>query len=280
MIKILTVGNACVDFVHTVPDHLTPKLKIDSYTSNVQLGGSAANVAVALKALGADVTVCTILGNKSGLITKIFCDLLKQKQIELICEHVQSSDTANSLITVLPDGNRSIAHHAADDIINSKNVDVDVSQYDMILADTYRLPLVNKIFDLAKKASIPTMLDVDKPISKIDNMPVATQVWFSQEAWQNFDNLDYLENLQQIENSLIGVTDGENPVIWLEPTSSVFQSYKPKSVSVVNSLGAGDVFRASLALQLCMNIPLTVAIERACESAGEHISGKTLTKII
>jgi sugar/nucleoside kinase (ribokinase family) len=272
--KILAVGHAGVDFVHGVTDHLNPANKLDSSFSAVQLGGSAANVASALKDLGADVTVCTILGNKTDQITVLFENLLASKDINLVCKYVDTATTANSLITVLPNGDRSITSYQPIEIVREAYVDVDVSQYDIVLGDSYRIPLVSTIFDLAQSLSIPTMLDVDKAVAPTDSLPYATHVWFSHEAWQTFD----MPGLQQL--STIGVTNGENPVVWLEPCSSVFQSFTPKSVNVINSLGAGDVFRASLALQLLTKIPLATAIERACNSAGEHISGKRLTKII
>lgn len=280
MIKVLAVGHACVDFVHGVTDHLTPSMKLDSVFSNIQLGGSAPNVAVALKALGAEATVCTVLGNKNDTTTQLFESLLYKQGIDLACNYVDSAKTATSLITVLPNGDRAITCYQADDVVQNSAVDLHIEDYDIVLGDNYRLPLVTKMFSLAELHSIPTMLDVDKLVSNTDMLPFADYVWFCQEAWQNFDNPIYVAYQQQVQKGIIGVTNGAEPVTWLEPNSSVFQSVTPKPVDVVNSLGAGDVFRASLALQLCMNIPLASAIERACESAGEHISGKTLTKII
>lgn len=280
MVKILTVGHACVDFVHGVPDHLTPNKKLDSVFFNIQLGGSAVNVAVALKDLGADVTVCTTLGNKADITTQVFKQLLDAKGIDIVCNYIDTAATANSLVTVLPNGDRSISCYQSTELVEDDAVDVDVSQFDIVLGDNYRLPLVSKLFKLATQLSIPTMLDVDKTVTESTLLPFADYVWFSQEAWQSFNNDVYKIYLQQVANGTIGITNGENPILWLEPNSSVFQSFKPKAVNVVNSLGAGDVFRASLALQLCLKIPLATAIERACESAGEHISGKRLTKII
>lgn len=280
MVKILTVGHACVDFVHGVTDHLNPNVKLDSNFSNIQLGGGAANVAVALKLLGADVSVCTVLGDKSDPVTCMFENLLELKGIDLVCKYIGSAKTPNSLITVLPNGDRSITSYQPHDIVQDCSVDVDVSQYDIVMGDSYRLPLVSKLFKAAMQLSIPTMLDVDKTVTESTLLPFAEYVWFSQEAWQSFNNDVYKIYLQQVAKGTIGVTNGGNPILWLEPNGSVFQSFKPKAVNVVNSLGAGDVFRASLALQLSLKIPLATAIERACESAGEHISGKQLTKII
>ena len=272
--KILAVGHAGVDFVHGVTDHLNPNKKIDSRFSAVQLGGSAANVASALKDLGADVTVCTILGDKTDPITVLFENLLASKDIDLVCKYVDAVATANSLITVLPNGDRAITSYQPIEIVREWAVNIDVSQYDLVLGDSYRLPLVSNIFAIAQSLAIPTMLDVDKTVAPTDMLPYATHVWFSHEAWQSYD----LGQVQQL--STIGVTNGENPVTWLEPCSSLFQSFTPRSVNVKNSLGAGDVFRASLALHLLMKEPLATAIEHACDSAGEHISGNRLTKII
>ena len=280
MVKILTVGHACVDFVHGVTDHLDPNRKLDSRFSNIQLGGSAANVAVALKDLGADVTVCTILGNTNDVGTRIFESLLATKGIDLICKYVETEKTPNSLVTVLPNGERSITSYQPRDVVNQDSIDIDVSQYDMILGDSYRLPLVSKLFDIAKNHSIATMLDVDKDVQNIKKLPTATYTWFSHEAWtflrEQHRDLKYL---YKVFGSVVGFTQGEEPVNWVDSDGFV-KKYIPKTVEVTNSLGAGDIFRASLALQLCLKIPLATAIERACESAGEHISGKRLTKII
>ena len=280
MVKILTVGHACVDFVHGVTDHLNPNIKLDSRYSNIQLGGSAANVAVALKELGADVTVCTVLGNTNDRCTGIFENMLAAKGINLVCKYVETATTPNSLITILPNGERAITSYQPKGVVEENAVDVDISQYDMILGDSYRLPLVSKIFNLAKNSSIATMLDVDKDIQNITKLPTATYTWFSYEAWSFLKEQQRdLKYLYKVFGSVVGFTQGSEPVNWID-SDGFIKKYKPKTVNVTNSLGAGDVFRASLALQLCMNKSLPVAIERACDSAGEHISGNTLTKII
>jgi sugar/nucleoside kinase (ribokinase family) len=280
MVKILTVGHACVDFVHGVTDHLIPSKKLDSVFSNIQLGGSAVNVAIALKNLGADVTVCTTLGSKSDITTTIFKQLIDAKGIDIVCNHIDNAATANSLVTVLPNGERSITCYQSNELVEDDTVDIDVASYDIVLGDNYRLPLVSKIFEQASLQSIKTMLDIDKSIQNIKKLPPATYTWLSYEAWCSLrEQQRDLKYLYKMFSSVVGFTQGADPVNWVDSDGFV-KKHKPKFVNVTNSLGAGDVFRASLAVQLCMNIPLATAIERACESAGEHISGKRLTKII
>lgn len=76
----------------------------------------------------------------------------------------------------------------------------------------------------------------------------------------------------------VGTTDGPNKVVWIDGTGTIGE-FSPPAVRADSTLGAGDVFRAALAIGLCRGFDLAMSVPMACASAGQHISGKPLSRL-
>jgi len=276
--KILTVGHACLDIVHTV--QLIPKsnTKVASDRVQIQVGGNAANAAVALCDLGASADLCTVLGRDSHPFTRILLALLKERCVGVnYCRFDEVQDCPNSTIMVLPNGERAIVNWQADEIRSAVSAPASLDPYQMVIADAYRLPMIRQIFALARSKGVPTMLDVDGVLPDIGLLPSADHIWFSQEAWRC--QRISLSDLQARFGGIVGVTDGDRPVTWIDRDGKI-RYHQPPQVIAKNTLGAGDVFRARLALGLCLNESVKDAINAACITAGEHIIEQPLTRTI
>ena len=150
----------------------------------------------------------------------------------------------------------------------------------MVVGDTNRLCMVRQVLSIAKSQGIKTMLDVDRPLDRLQDVPQADIVFFSSESWDRMkdNNVDIFE-AQSYLGSVVGVTNGPEQLIWTDSTQ-VLHHYQPLVVDAVNTLGAGDVFRAGLAMSVCYGMDLPHAIKQGCDTAAEHIQNKTLTRII
>ncbi len=275
--KILTVGHACLDIVHLVNEIPKPNTKVASSGVEIRIGGNAANAAAALCELGAEADLCTVLGSDHHPFTRIFVSLLREKGIGTsFCRFEESIQCPCSTIMVLADGERAIVNRQDDAIRSGVSLPDDITRYSMVMADSYRLPMVRSVFLMAHQAGIPTMIDVDGVVDDIGLIPRASHVWFSQEAWRR--HRIPLPDLQARFGGVVGVTDGDRPVTWID-TSGKINYHAPPRVNAKNTLGAGDVFRARLGLGICTGQGLTDAVKAACITACEHITNSPISRI-
>lgn len=276
---ILTVGHSCIDVVHSVKELPTAISKVSSNKFEIRLGGNAANAAAAIVELGSKADLCTVLGSKNDSFTNILIDILESKNIGLISKFIESESCPSSIVMVLENGERVLASYQPEAIVTEICEPTDITNYNLVLGDTNRLPIVTKVFELAKKAKIPTMLDIDKPIKNLFEGPKIDHVWFSRESWEQMGlTQDDFVSLQDHFGGIVGVTDGANPIVWIDNNKRL-RFTKPQTVKAINTLGAGDVFKASLAINLCLGNPVEDAIQSACISASEHITNRPLTEI-
>jgi sugar/nucleoside kinase (ribokinase family) len=275
--RILAVGHACLDIVHVVP-RIPLTDKVASERISIQIGGNAANAAAAICDLGALADLCTVIGNENHPFTRILMSLLVGKHVGTShCRFEYDLPCPNSIIMVLPDGERTIVSWQSDEIRSAIADPGDISRYQMIVADSYRLSMVRHVFSRAKSMGIPTMLDVDDVLDDVSLIPSADHIWFSQEAWRH--QRIGLPDLQARFGGIVGITNGPLPVAWIG-TDGVIKHHSPPSTAAVNTLGAGDVFRSRLALGLCLGEGVDDAVSSACISACEHITEKPLTGVI
>ena len=275
--KILAVGHSCLDIVHLVPDIPKPNSKVASNRVKIQVGGNAANEAVAISDLGASADLCTVLGRDSHPFTRILLALLRERNVGTnYCQFDESQDCPNSTIMVFPDGERAIMNWQSPEIRSAMSVPKSLSPYQMVVGDAYRLPMVRQVFEMARKNGIPTMLDVDGVLSDIGSLPQADHIWFSQEAWRC--QRIPLADLQARFGGVVGVTDGDRPVTWIDHSGKI-RYHQPPRIIAKNTLGAGDVFRARLALGVCIGEDLTDSVQRACITACEHVTDQSLSRV-
>lgn len=278
-LKILTVGHACLDVVHQVERLPEKDSKVPSSNVDIRIGGNAANAAAAIADLGCQSHLCTSMGSEYHPFTRILVSLLTSKGINISnCEFVDSQACPNSNIMILPTGERTIVNWQSDFFLNHIVHPKSITGYSAILADTYRLPMVQSVLKEANRYGIPTILDVDNPKQKLKEIPRAKQIWFGYEAWQQL-GISLFDLQLRTGADIIGVTNGPNEIQWIDQTQNL-RSYMPPSVVPINTLGAGDVFKGRLAIGLSLDEPIAISIREACISAAEHIQNKPLTKLV
>lgn len=276
--KILAVGHTCLDMVHHVGSIPSPDEKVDSHSMALQIGGSAGNVARFVAILGGSADVCAVVGKKDLPITEALMSLLLDAGIGTELRHADCQ-CPNSTILVLPNGDRLISSYQPNETLDLIHMPDNVSGYSMVLGDSYKLPMTRRAFAEADENMMTTMLDVDKAI-ELDRLPAADYVWLSQEAWGSIDDKHRdLRRLQDRFGGFVGVTNGAGPILWITAQGDLGE-HQPLKVKPINTLGAGDMFRAAFALGICMGNDVNRSVEVACKSAAEHITNTRITKIV
>lgn len=278
-IKILAAGHTCLDIVHYVSALPDKDTKIPSDRLNVQLGGNAGNFAVALSELGADVDLCCVLGSKYDPITDSILTLARSRNLGLDCGFIESEKSPVSSVIILPNGDRILTSYQPKSIMDATCNIPTVTQYDMVFSDSYRLPLAREVFAEARKHKVPTMLDIDKAVPNVYDLPASSYMIFSNESYtaMNLTEND-LPSLQQHFGGVVGYTASAGLIRYADK-NGVYQFQPDRIENPVTTLGAGDTYRAALAMHLCYGKDIHTAIKLACNSAYEHILEKTLTKI-
>lgn len=279
-INILTVGHVCLDLLHSVGSLPSPDVKVASRSAIMQIGGNAGNTASSLVRLGAVADLCCILGNHLDPMTAYLRSLLEHKGIGLEnVAYLESQPCPISSIMILPNGDRAIASFQPVALSCTLNHPTNLKKYDMVIGDTNRLQMVRQVLSLARVEGIRTMLDVDQPLDRLQDIPKADIVFFSSESWKKMTNIgvDIFE-AQSYLGGIVGVTNGSEQLMWTDDTQVLYQ-YQPMAVDAINTLGAGDAFRAGLAMGICSGMDLYHAIKQGCDTAAEHIQNKPLTRI-
>lgn len=278
--RFLTVGHACIDIVNHVDKIPSPDEKTASTGFHIQIGGNAANSAVAISHLGGHVDLCSVMGDKDSMWTIALLQMLSTSGVTVDCLFLESLPCSSSSILVLPNGDRAIASYQPNEITSAIHIPRDISKYQMVLGDTHRLNMVSKVFALANTTGVPTMLDVDKPIDDLQQLPQSGITFFSSESWRVFENKGMqLIDAHNVLGGMIGVTNGSRSIQYIDE-NGVWHECCPKPVTAINTLGAGDAWRAGLAVSLSVGMTIEQAIEQACHTAAEHIQEISLTRII
>lgn len=280
MLRFLAAGHSCLDFVHEVKCLPGPGQKVQSLRYRTQVGGNAANAAVALTRLGAAADLCSVLGNRMDDLTQQLVHRLVVHGVGVECAFLESQQCAISKVLLTPDGERSIVSFQPAGLMYTYHCPEDLSAYEMVMGDTNRLMQVRQVFSRARAAGIKTMLDVDKPVADLKELPQADFVFFSHDSWAVFSkNGMELSDAYDELGCVVGVTDSHKP-IWYTDQQGRLHRHDPLEVTAIDSLGAGDAWRAGLAMGLSLGLGLHDAIARACMTAAEHIQRLPYTKII
>jgi sugar/nucleoside kinase (ribokinase family) len=141
----------------------------------------------------------------------------------------------------------------------------------LLLADN-RLPdFVRPICEAARRRGIPVVLDADRPTTEDDPLfSIATHVVFSSECLRETIGLDDLAagllRMAPRTAAFLAVSDGPGPVRYL--AGGAIRTVPVFKVEAVDTLAAGDVFHAGIALALAEGRDEVAAIRFGAAAAG------------
>jgi sugar/nucleoside kinase (ribokinase family) len=141
----------------------------------------------------------------------------------------------------------------------------------VLLADNRFPDMVRPLCEAARRRGIPVVLDADRPTTEDDPLfAIASHVVFSGECLRETTRLDDLgAGLQRMAPrtaAFLAVSDGPGPVRYL--AEGKMRSLPVFQIDAVDTLAAGDVFHAGIALALAEGRDAITAMRFGAAAAG------------
>jgi sugar/nucleoside kinase (ribokinase family) len=252
----LCAGIAVQDIVFRVAEFPPPGGKCMTDQLLIVSGGCAVNAAIAVARLGGRVHYTGPLGDANDTVSnQIMAEMAREGIGTAGVVRVAGATAPVSGIMVDASGERMIVTYRDPRIETAPAPEADalVKDIDLLLADNRFAGYVGPICAAARRRGIPVVLDADRPTVEDDPLfAIPTHVIFSGECLRATTGLDDLSaGLQRMAprtKAFLAVSDGAGPVRYL--ADGVVRTLPVFKIEAVDTLAAGDVFHAGIALAL------------------------------
>ena len=253
---VLCAGIAVQDIVFRVAQFPPPGGKCMTSEFLVISGGCAVNAAIAVARLGGRAHYAGPLGDANDSVSNQLMEQMAHEGVGTAgVVRVVGATAPVSGIMIDASGERMIATHRDRSIETARAADPDALVKDVVLllADNRFPDFVRPICEAARRRGLPVVLDADRPTVEDDPLfAVATHVVFSAECLRATTGLDDLAaGLQRMAprtGAFLAVSDGAGPVRYR--AAGEIRAMPVFKVEAVDTLAAGDVFHAGIALAL------------------------------
>lgn len=275
MVKhLLCVGHIALDLIFSVNAFPTHPTKTPAHRHHRGVGGMSGNAAVALARLGARVDFCGPVGQDE--VAEAFEQALRAEGVGVAgLRRVPGASSSVSSIIVDRHGERMIFNAKGSALDAPGPFDPSVMDgVDFVLVDPRCPAWAEAALLEARRRHIPTMLDGEvSPRADLQRLvPLADWRVFSEQgfqAWQDGEPETAMCALAaQDAKRRVVRTLGAQGVQWCDPQGRLQHQPALQAGAVVDTLGAGDVFHAALALALAEGQAEGEAIRFACAAAA------------
>jgi D-beta-D-heptose 7-phosphate kinase / D-beta-D-heptose 1-phosphate adenosyltransferase len=291
--KILVVGDIMVDkYIHgqvsrVSPEAPVPVVQVSKETSNL---GGAANVAMNLVGLGAEVGLCGLLGkDESGNWVKNHCDESGVRLIQVKGERPTTSKQrimGSSQQIVRLDFERTGSLGSFDEAALWVQIKEIIAHYDVLIISDYGKgvcteTLCQKIIDLSKSNQIKVLVDPKGTNwGKYHGANLVTPNFkeFTEACGKEFENCD--NDIEKSTSSLMAEFNLENLLITRSEqgmTLAGLDSHlhiRAEAREVFDVSGAGDTVIAALGASLALGWDYAEAMRMANRAAGIVVAKK------
>jgi sugar/nucleoside kinase (ribokinase family) len=253
---VLCAGIAVQDIVFRVAQFPPPGGKCMTDEFAIVSGGCAVNAAIAVARLGGRAHYAGPLGDADDSVSnQLVAQMAREGVGTAGVVRVAGATAPVSGIMIDGSGERMIATYRDRRIESARATDPDalVKNVVLLLADNRFPDFVRPICEAARRRGLPVVLDADRPTVEDDPLfGIASHVIFSAECLRATTGLsDLAAGLQRMAprtGAFLAVSDGPDPVHYRAKgearTLPVFK------VEAIDTLAAGDVFHAGIALAL------------------------------
>lgn len=290
MAVVLVVGVAVIDFVFFVDDMPTKPEKYRARDAAITGGGCAANAAFAIARLDGKTRLAGRLGDDA--VADLIVSDLQDAAIDTsgLRRHAGHRSSFSS-VYVDRVGERQIMNFRDHTLPRSAEWlrELDLRDVAAVLADTRWAEGATEAMRIARERGIPGVLDAEAPFDGSEGaVRLASHVAFSAQGLRAFakggDLSECLHGLTVEPHQFVCVTDGGGDVLWrTDRDSGVIPAF---SVSVIETLGAGDLWHGAFAMRLAEGAGESDAIHFAnaaaalkCTRTGGRQSYPTLAEV-
>lgn len=253
--SVLCVGQATLDHVLTVGGEIAIGRKHAAQRHDVVGGGLAANAAVAVVRLGGLAALAGVIGDDEAG-TSVLAGLRAEHVDTSLVRRATGVTTPVSAVIVSAGGARTIVNHNPSELLAQQCPDLEGVVCDAVLVDGRWQAGAAAALSLARRRSIPGVVDVDR--STVDAAVMATcldlasHLIFSDDALRELTGTSSpaagLRRASRDTAAHVAVTLGARGVVWLDGDD--VRSLEAFAVDAVDTTGAGDVFHGASTLAL------------------------------
>ncbi len=253
---LLCVGHIALDLIFSVNEFPAHPTKTPAHRHHRGVGGMSGNAAVALARLGARVDFCGPVGQDE--VADVFEQVLRREGVgHSGMRRVPGASSSVSSIIVDRHGERMIFNAKGSALDAPGPFDPSVLDgIDFVLVDPRCPDWAEAALREARRRGIPSMLDGEvSPRADLQRLvPLADWRVFSEpglRAWQDGEPEALMCSLAAADLSRRVVrTLGPQGLQWCDAQGRLQHLGAVQAGAVVDTLGAGDVFHAALALAL------------------------------
>jgi sugar/nucleoside kinase (ribokinase family) len=262
------------DIVFRVAQFPLPGCKCMTDEFMVISGGCAVNAAIAVARLGGRAHYSGPLGDANDAVSNQLMDQMGREGVGTAgVVRVAGATAPVSGIMVDATGERMIVTYRDKRIETARAPDPDrlVANVSLLLADNRFPNYVRPICEAARRRGIPVVLDADRPTVEDDPLfLIPTHVIFSSECLRATTGLNDLAaglmRMMSRTNAFLAVSDGPAAVRYMANGS--VRTMPVFKVDAIDTLAAGDVFHAGIALALAEGREEVAAMHFGAAAAG------------
>lgn len=270
---IIVVGHAALDRVYRIDAFPAKPTKVSAREHREEGGGSAANAAAAIARLGGAVALWSRVGDdETG--HKVRQALARGGVDVTAVQAYAGGTTPTAAVIVDSKGERLVV--SEDDRVLPMDVDwlpvARIPAAGAVLSDLSWLEGTLALFSEARRARVPTVLDVDLAGAALFERfaPLTDYAVFSAPAFETFladaDDAARFAAVLAYGVRHVGVTRGARGYLWRSPDGGGAQAAFP--VPVVDTTGAGDAFHGAFALSVAQGLDDAMAARIASATAA------------
>jgi sugar/nucleoside kinase (ribokinase family) len=271
---VLCAGIAVQDIVFRVAKFPPPGGKCMTDQFRIVCGGCAVNAAIAVARLGGRARYAGPLGGEADPVSNQLMEAMAREGVDTAgVVRVTGATAPVSGIMIDGAGERMIATYRDRRIEVARVADPDalVANIALLLADNRFPDFVRPVCEAARRRGLPVVLDADRPTVEDDPLlGIPSHVIFSSECLRQTTGLDDLaaglERMARRTNAFLAVSDGPNAVRYRE--HGRLQTMPVFKIDAIDTLAAGDVFHAGIALALAEGRDELAAMRFGAAAAG------------
>ncbi|MEM9732806.1 MAG: PfkB family carbohydrate kinase [Pseudomonadota bacterium] len=252
--KVLLAGVAVLDFVFRMEAFPRTAEKYRADGADIVGGGNAANAAVAVARLGGHAQLISRLGDDT-VATLIQDGLVADGVDTSLMRRFTGRRSSFSSIYIDATGERQIMNYRDNALTMDADWLADILPDDCgaVLADTRWPQGAKAVMDHAKRLGVPGIMDAEAPVREAEEaIHAASHVAFSAQGVREFTGLENVEEAALKAATMLPgqvlVTDGEHGTVSVHHGKIIHTP--ARKITVVDSLGAGDVWHGAFALAL------------------------------
>lgn len=278
MARVMCVGTATLDIVNRVEHYPLEDSEIRALSQTRRVGGNAANSAIVLAQLGAEATWTGHLAQPADRIERT----LRGYGVDTsLATRVPGATTPTSYILLSEaTGSRSIVHYRdlpeypADAFLG-----LDLRRFDWVHFEGRAIDqLATMLSHARRQCGLPVSLEIEKPRSGIEDLfDQADLLLFSRdyaEARGVTHPEDLLRGLRK--GVLATCTWGADGAWAIDQDGRLWHSPAPALPSVIDTIGAGDVFNAAMIHAVTTGKTVEAALPFAVDLASRQCTREGL----